>query len=294
MAASRVRPARLRYPRLMAEYSHTSEHHRLHVADNGGVRTLRFERNQQSSMLLDDPFATDIEYVAYLHLACAVVPDPTRALVVGLGGGMLVKQLWRDHPPLTIDAVELDAEVADIAREFFGLPDDPRVAVHVCDGREFVEHHEATYDIVVIDAYDDDRIPRHLTTEEFMRAVYSRLRPDGVVAYNVIGSVSGTHSKPLRSLYRTAANVWGRVWLFPVKSADPGGPQPENVVLLATDASLAKGELLARITSRAAGSVSVPGFERFGEHLYHGRLRTGDVPIIIDPPAHKHRRPAGL
>ncbi|MDZ4178141.1 MAG: fused MFS/spermidine synthase [Coriobacteriia bacterium] len=273
----------------MAEYSHTSTHHRLHVADNNGVRTLRFERNQQSSMRLDDTFATDIEYVGYLHLTRAVVPDPARALVIGLGGGMFVKQLWRDHPALIIDAVELDSEVVAIAREFFALPDDPRINVHVGDGREWLEASGASYDIIVVDAYDDDRIPVALTTEGFMHSAVTHLNPGGVIAYNIIGAISGSKSKPLRSLYRTAANVWRTVWLFTVDAIDPGGPRPENVVLLASDASLPDEELCARIADRVGGRVSVPDFERFGEHLYRGPIRTGDVPILTDPPARASR-----
>lgn len=267
----------------MAEYSHTSAHHRLHVTDRDGVRTLRFERHQQSSMRLDDPFATDIEYVAYLHLTLAVVPRPARALVIGLGGGTFVKQLWRDHPALTIDAVEIDAEVAAIAREFFALPDDPRIAVHVADGRAFLEASTAAYDIIVVDAYDDDHIPRPLTTEEFMRLAYAHLAPAGVIAYNVIGTIAGSQSKPLRSLHRTASNVWRRIWLFRAEAMAPGEQRPENVVLLASDAELTDEMLLERIAGRAGGCVSIPAFERFGEQLYQGELRTGDVPIITDP-----------
>lgn len=267
----------------MAEYVHTSPHHRICVADNNGVRTMRFERNRQSSMRLDDAFATDIEYVAYLHLTLAVVPRPSRALVIGLGGGMFVKQLWRDHPQLHIDAVEVDAEVASIAREFFDLPDDPRIAVHIGEGRAFVEANRDTYDIIVVDAYDDDHIPRLLITEEFMRCLYAHLTPEGVVAYNVIGMISGNQSKPLRSLHRTASNVWRSIWLFRVDAVVPGEERPENVILLASDAELSDDVLLERITGRAGGTVSVSGFERFGEQLYVGELRTGDVPILADP-----------
>ena len=90
-----------------------SPYRRLRVSDDNGVRMLKFDRNQQSSMHLDDPFATDIEYVSYLHVTVAVKPDPARALVIGLGGGSIVKQLWRDHPDLHIDAVELDPEVLE-------------------------------------------------------------------------------------------------------------------------------------------------------------------------------------
>lgn len=267
----------------MVEYSHTSPHHAIRVADYNGVRTLRFERNQQSSMRLDDPFDTDIEHVGYLHLAVAVRPRPERALVIGLGGGTLAKQLWRDHPQLRIDAVEIDSEVVDVAREFFGLPDDPRICVYVSEGRSFLDASIDAYDMIFVDAYEDDRMPPQVTTEEFMRLARARLGADGVIAYNVIGSISGMLSKPLRRLHKTAGNVWGRVWVFNVTSPAPGLTGPENVILLASDVDLAEDELLARIADRVGGTVRVPGFDRFGDHLHRGKLRTGDVAILTDP-----------
>jgi len=267
----------------MVEYLHTSAHHTIRVADNNGVRTLRFERNQQSSMRLDDPFDTDIEYIGYLHIAVAVRPEPRRALVIGLGGGTLVKQLWRDHPSLHIDAVEIDAEVADVARELFGLPEDPRINVYVSEGRSFIDACIDDYDMIFVDAYDDDRMPLPLTTEEFMRQARARLGAEGVMAYNVIGAVSGMLSKPLRRLHKTASNVWRHVWLFRVASLRPGVTGPENVVLLASDADLSDIDLLTRIEDRVGGTVSVPGFNALGEQLHRGKLRTGDVAILSDP-----------
>lgn len=273
--------------RSVAEYSHTSKHHLIRVADFNGVRTMRFERNQQSSMRLDDPFGTDIEYIGYLHLPLTVTPDARRALVIGLGGGTLVKQLWRDHPALHVDAVEIDAEVAEVASELFGLPDDPRIAVHVAEGRSFLEASRDMYDFIVVDAYDDDRMPLLLTTEQFMMAARAHMPEDGTVAYNIIGTVVGTLSKPLRRLHKTASNVWRNVWLFTVASLVQGGTDPQNVVLLATDAPLSEDELLARIADRVGGRVSVPGFETFGDQLYRGKLRGGDVSILADPGTHR-------
>lgn len=267
----------------MVEYSHTSNHHLVRVADFNGVRTLRFERNQQSSMRLDDPFDTDIEYVGYLHLALAVAPHARRVLVIGLGGGTLVKQLWRDHPDLQIDAVEIDAEVVEVARELFELPEDPRITVYIAEGRSFLETSVQTYDIIVVDAYNDDHMPVQLTTEQFMLTAHAHLAPGGVIAYNTISTIAGTYSKPLRRLHKTAGNVWRRLWLFRVASLAPNLVGPENVVVLASDAEVSEEQLLARIANRVDGSVSVPGFETFGERLYRGKLRTGDVAISTDP-----------
>jgi hypothetical protein len=55
------------------------------------------------------------------------------------------------------------------------------------------------------------------------------------------------------------------------------------MILLASDAELSQDELLCRIASRVDGLVTVTGFERFGEDLYRGSVRSGDVAINTDP-----------
>ena len=274
-------------------YEHTSNFHRLKVTDNNGVRLLKFEHNQQSSMLLDDPFESDIEYVAYFHIALAVQPAATRALVIGLGGGTVVKRMWRDYPAMRIDAVEIDPEVAELAYELFELPRDERISVVVGDGREFLRRSDETYDIVIVDAYDDDHVPPHLLTEEFMREVRDHLAENGVVAFNLIGSVHGDRSKPFRSFHRTVTNVWRNVWLFPVGLSASGPIQLAfgcNIVAFASDADLTADELQVRIAQRVDGRVSVKGFGVLGKDLYQGHVRSGDVPMLADPPKGRFSR----
>lgn len=271
-------------------YDEHSRFNHLRVTDNDGVRLLRFDRNRQSSMLLNDPFETDFEYPGYLHLTMAIAPHARAALVIGLGGGSVVKRMWRDYAPMRLDVVEIDEEVVEVARAFFALPDDERIRVMVADGRDWVRHCPETYDIVIVDAYDDDRFPRPLMTEEFMRDVAERLNPGGVVAYNFIGSVYGPKSKPFRSLYRTAANVWGRVWVFPIGFGEDVTDKSRNIIVLASNSVVGDDVLLERIASRVEGRVSVPKFERFGEDLYQGRVRAGDVPLIVESPTRKRGR----
>ena len=267
-------------------YEHTSDFHLLRVTDNDGVRLLKFERNQQSAMRLDDPYDSPIEYVRYFHLALALKPAIERVLVIGLGGGSVVKRMWRDYPEMRLDAVEIDPEVVDIARELFELPDDERIGVAVGDGREFLRYSSEMYDLIIVDAYDDDHVPPHLATEQFFREVRDHLAEDGVLAFNFIGTVHGDHSKPFRSLHRTLSNVWHKVWLFPVGLA-ADGPMllafGGNMILLATDADVTADVLLRRIAQRVDGRVSVAGFGQFGKDLYQGEIRTGDVPLLLDP-----------
>lgn len=264
--------------------------HRLRITDNDGVRLLRFERNRQSSMYLDDPFETDFEYPGYLHLPLAIRPEAHRTLIVGLGGGSVVKRMWRDYPWMHIDTVEIDQGVVDVARTYFALPEDERINVYVSDGRNFLATCDDPYDIIIVDAFDDDRMPRDLTTEEFLRDVRDHLEPNGVIAYNCIGAVYGPRSKPFRSLYRTAANIWRHLWVFPIGISDDVSDKTRNIILIATDAKLSTDELLDRIATRVEGLVTVPKFERFGEDLYRQRIRSGDVPLIVDESRAPRRR----
>jgi spermidine synthase len=266
-------------------HSRVSAYHTIRVVDIGQRRILQFERTRQSSMYLDNPFETDFEYPAFFHIGLAIRPEAERTLVIGLGGGTAVKRMWRDYPEMHVDAVELDPDVVEIAREYFALPDDPRIRVIIDDGRHHIETAPDIYDIVVVDAFDDDRIPLPLTTEEFLWAVRARLTEDGVVTYNVIGSLLGDHSKAFRSLHRTLRNTFRRVWVF---NADEGvEAKGNNLVLLASDTKLSTAELLERIANRVDGRVSLPAFDQFGQNLYEGPIRTGDVPILSDPPGNK-------
>ena len=272
-------------------YELDTAYHRIRVVDRDGIRFLMFERRQQGSMYLADPFGTDFAYPAYFHIALALAPAAARTLAVGLGAGMVVKRMWRDYPEMRIDAVELDPDVVQIAQERFALPDDERIRVFTGDGRAFIEAARENWDIVIVDAYDDDHIPRPLTTEEFMREVRDHLSSDGVAVYNFLGQVEGRDSRPFRSLHRTLSNVWRRVWVFRVHSLEADLLDLDhNIIILATDANVSRSELLERIASRVGGRVTVPDFEMFGEDLHSGRIRMRDVPLLVDEAHGKRSR----
>jgi spermidine synthase len=203
----------------------------------------------------------------------------------------VVKRMWRDYPAMTIDTVELDPAVVNIAYRYFALPRDERIRVTIAEGRRFLEKSDETWDIILVDAYDDHEIPRRLITEEFMMLLHQHLAPGGVVAYNFIGRIRGDRSKPFRSLYRTGRNVFRQAWTFVVTpNAQIVLTEDRNLVLLLTDTVMQPEELLDRIRDRVGGMVSVPRFEEFGEDLHLEPIRAGDVPFILDETPRRHRR----
>ncbi|MDZ4169698.1 MAG: fused MFS/spermidine synthase [Coriobacteriia bacterium] len=264
-------------------YRKDTAYHRLVVTEDNAERHLRFDRSHQSAMYLDDPYETSFHYPQYLHLALAAKPDAKRVLIVGLGGGSLVKRMWRDYPQMRIDVAEIDPIVVDVAYRYFELPRDERITVTAEDGRRFLAATDTRYDIIVMDAYYADALPSHLATEEFFREVAAHLTPDGVVAYNVIGAVDGERSKLFRSMYRTVGLVWPHRWVFPIGIGEDYATETNrNIIVLATNGLGDRDELLARIADRVGGTVTVNDYDRFGEDLYEGRIETDDVPVLTD------------
>ena len=115
--------------------------------------------------------------------------------IVGAGSGNDVA-LALSKGASHVDAVEIDPVIQRLGAELHpSRPyDDPRVGVHIQDGRAFLEQTSQTYDLVMFALPDSLtlvsgagalRLESYLFTAESMEAVKRRLRPDGVFAmYN--------------------------------------------------------------------------------------------------------------
>ncbi len=263
-----------------------TRYHRLLVIEDNESRYLRFDSSFQSGMWLDDPFRTRFAYTDYLQLGLVYNPAATRVLVVGLGGAAVPKRLWRDFSDVQVTTVELDPDVVDAARRWFALPDDPRLRVEVGDGRRFLEQTDERWDVIMVDAFYADGIPFQLTTLEFVQRLRTRLRPGGVVATNVIGSISGSSSQLTRALVKTYGAAFPTVELHPVYDGpgDRGAEDIRNIVLVATERLAPPTARLLETWRdvRAARAPRAPDLAAAVRDRWQGPLPLADVPLLTD------------
>jgi len=167
---------------------------RITVYENDGERSIRFSKDdapRQSCMSLKDPGYLVLNYVKLMLASLYLQPDPGRILIIGLGGGTLPTTLATLFPKAQIDTVEIDPAVVRVAQEYFGFQVSERVTVAEEDGRAFVRRaarQGTQYDLVMLDAFEQDYIPEHLQTREFLLEVKSVLAPEGVLVSNTWGS----------------------------------------------------------------------------------------------------------
>jgi len=175
-------------------YSKDSLYHRILVYQSGSIATLRF--GVHGPVLLQSQVDTsDLprhvqEYSTLAFCGLLYQPQPAKALVLGLGGGVIPRELRHYYPQMQVDVAEIDPEIPPVAERYFGFRPDEKLVVHVSDGRMFIKKQlrlspPPKYDLIVLDAFSGDYIPFHLMTREFLQEARGVLAPDGVVVANV-------------------------------------------------------------------------------------------------------------
>lgn len=243
---------------------------RVRVVEDAGLRTLYTGagRARQSVIRPGDPLHLALPYTRVAAIGLALVDPDARILYVGLGGGAMPMHAHRVLPRASIDVVELDPLIIDVAQRVFGFAPDSLLRVHAGDGRAFIEAAApATWDMIVLDAFSDDEIPYTLATRGFLVAVRSRLRPGGIVLSNLW---SANDAYP--SMLATWQNVFGTIHLLRV-------PTRQQRVLVAgvPPRTLDRAALVE--AARAFASRTSPGFDlvRLIEAGYE------DVPAVRAP-----------
>jgi spermidine synthase len=212
--------------------------------------SVRRDQRNQSCFNKRRPKEMLFPYTRMMMASLLVNPEPTRLLMLGLGGGTLPLALDELFPELQQDVIEIDPAVTRVAREYFGFAPSDRVNVIAQDGRVFVKRalqKGERYDLIMLDAFNGEYIPEHLMTREFLEEVRGLLTDGGVLVANTFS---------ISELYAAESATYAAVYspFFNLKPNDSG-----NRVIIARN-----GPLPERAELDARAERLGPSLERFG------------------------------
>lgn len=158
------------------------------VIDDGKSRFLYFNvRLMQSEMSLKAPHDLALRYTQKMMAFLLFQPRPKRLVLIGLGGGSLIKFCHRRLPGTQLTAVELNPDVIAFRDAFQLPPDDERLAVIEGDGADFLATTEKGIDVLLVDAFDKTGFAPSLANREFFENAYAKLAGNGVLVINLAG-----------------------------------------------------------------------------------------------------------
>ena len=223
---------------------------------------------------VDDPRWLEFEYMQYM---ASVIEHVTAGdlSVLHLGAGACTFPRWVDaaRPGSVQVAVDIDAELVRLAREWFILPRSPALRIRVGEAREVLTSiAPRSVDVVIRDVFAPDTTPAHLCTVEAARLVAGTLRPGGVYLANC------ADRPPLR-LARAEAATFRAVFDDVAVIAEPGqvkGRRHGNVVIAGStspaldDATLARELRSLAVPARLLHGAELDAFVAGAAPLHDG------------------------
>ena len=151
-------------------------------------------------------------------------------LLLGLGGGTFYHQLT--DLGYSVDAVELDQRIKDVAVKYFSVPEDANVIVD--DARHFVNINKKKYDLVLMDLFLNETPPAHALTLESFEKVKSDLNEDGFIIINFYGFLTGDNGKAARSIIKTVKKCNLYTYVLPT----PGEEHERNLIIIGSKSEM--------------------------------------------------------
>ena len=215
-----------------------TEYQYARVIDHAdGERTLELNEGQAiHSLYRPETVLTDGYWDGFLVAPFAVRREPPRRVaMLGFAGGTVARAYARYFPDARIDGVEIDSELFDIGRRYFGLRPRPQLHEYAEDARPFLRRIDARYDVIYLDTYRQPYIPFYLSTREFFELARDRLAPGGSIVVN-LGHPEGSDEleKVLSATMGTALRHVAR---------DP--IEPTNTILMASQSPITRANLRA-------------------------------------------------
>jgi predicted membrane-bound spermidine synthase len=163
----------------------------------------------------------------YVYWPVAVHPDARRALLISFGVGATAQALVDTAGLEAIDVVDTSREILETSRIVFPPPathplDDPRVRLHVEDGRFFLMTTRRSYDIITAEPPPPKNAGiEALYSLEYFSLLRSRLAPGGVATYWL--PVYQLHPPEALAIVRAFCDAfadcslwsgWGQEWML--------------------------------------------------------------------------------
>ena len=218
-------------------------HVRPFINETLASRTLYFSVSAiQSRMQIQHGDTLDLEYTRLMMGFLLFHPAPAQIALIGLGGGSLVKFCHRHLQRSALTVAEINPHVVALRDAFEVPPDDARLRVITTDGAHLVRDARERFDVLLVDGFDSEGLPKALRSQRFYDNCADVLQPDGLLVVNLHSLQSDTWVERIRRSF--AGSV------LPVDDSDAS-----NRVVFAWKGELAAPHTAATVARRAGISA---------------------------------------
>ena len=233
--------------------SYDSEYSRILVfnrynENNELIRSFTMDSGHESAAYVDEDRWNELvfKYTQMYDLMFDSSKEIKDTLLIGGAGYSYPKHYISKFPDKSMDVVEIDPMVTEIAKKYFYLDklieeykteETGRLKLITEDGRTYLNRNEKKYDAILNDAFSDTTPVATLTTIEAVKNIKKSLNENGLYLTNIISSLEGENSKFIKAEVKTLKEVFLNVYVIPCTSKE-NYEMTQNIIVVATDGIL--------------------------------------------------------
>ncbi|MBI2029552.1 fused MFS/spermidine synthase [Candidatus Gottesmanbacteria bacterium] len=134
------------------------------------------------------------------------IENVNSCLVLGVGGGSIIKVLRNKYPHAEITGVEIDKTMIDIGKKYFDL-DKYEAKIVIADAFNYVSRISKKFDLICIDLLVGRTAPKKLSSETFFRNIKRLLSKDGIVIINQLRLKSQPENEGLLKILKRTFTI---------------------------------------------------------------------------------------
>lgn len=154
----------------------------IEVTWNNGELVIDSKNTNYSYGSLQRILKKGLKYIGYDR-----IKKFDKILVLGVAGGSVIKTLVDDVKYKgQIIGVEIDPEIIEIANTYFKINEIENLEILIEDAFEFVLRTKDKFDLIIIDVFQDTKMPSFLFEAHFIQKVNSMLNTNGFILFNTM------------------------------------------------------------------------------------------------------------
>ncbi|MBI2968142.1 MAG: fused MFS/spermidine synthase [Bacteroidetes bacterium] len=187
------------------------------VEDKSSAKRTLMVNNISQSFVHIPTQRSQWRYIHRLAMYASNKPAGSQVLVCGLGGGNLVYEL--NLVNFSIDAVEIDPRMKEIAGKWFFMP--PAPGHFTDDARHYLRICGKKYDIIILDMSAGENQPSNVYTVQCFKEIQKILNPEGWLFLHYQNILKGEGRRAIQAIGRTLTESGFMVRMLDTK------PNPE-------------------------------------------------------------------
>lgn len=188
-------------------YEKNSDFHHIRVIENEIGRFLHYKDTYQAGFINTAYYKGNLPYINYFTIPYLLNQNVKSILLIGFGTGKIVNDWENIFDNLEcIDVVDIEENIFDIAKKYFGFKKSNKVNFYLQDGIVYLRENKKKYDLIVVDVASDEGIDERFLSEDYFTLIKKSLSKKGIFVSNLCSSAD--FENPQNTFYHSLCEFY--------------------------------------------------------------------------------------